>query len=269
MKGLIIAAGQGRRLGRLTSDSPKCLIEVNGISIAQRILNQMSDAGVVDFAIVRGYLGHKFEFKNVRYFDNSEYSQNNILHSLMFAKEFLVESLENEESLIISYSDIVFEKTMIKRINKSENEITLLCDQYWESKYSGRTLHPKTEAELVIVDKSNHVRQIGKLFDEVFINSLNRETKVAEFTGLFFLKPSGIALLLNSFNKLSSLIELSEPFGRSHNFQNAYLSDFFQYLVEEGHKISAIMDSGNWFEIDTEQDLDRANLFFAKNELVC
>lgn len=268
MRGLIIAAGRGSRLGHLTDTSPKCLLKVGGISIVERIINQMSDVGVKKFAIVRGYLGHKFELRNIQYFENFQYSQNNILHSMMCAKDFLIDSLIQNENLIISYSDIVFESVLMKKIAGSRGSISLLCDPDWEVKYSGRTQHPKTEAEIVVANNDNLVVEIGKLFAEKKISSQNSTLELIEFTGLILLKPDGISLVLDAFKEIAAVVQPDEPFGRSNTFQNAYLSDLFQFLVDSGRRVEVTRFIGTWFEIDTEQDLLRANEFFTKNKLI-
>ena len=268
MRGLIIAAGRGSRLGHLTDTSPKCLLKVGGVSIVERIIKEMSDIGVEKIALVRGYLGHKFELRNIHYFENFQYSQNNILHSMMCAKEFLIDSLMQNENLIISYSDIVFESVLMKRIVESKGSISLLCDPDWEVKYSGRTQHPKTEAEIVVANNENLVVEIGKLFAEKKISSPNSTLELIEFTGLVLLKPDGISLVLDAFKEIAAVVQPDEPFGRSNSFQNAYLSDLFQFLVDSGRRVEVTRFIGTWFEIDTEQDLLRANEFFTENNLI-
>ena len=268
MRGLIIAAGRGSRLGHLTDTSPKCLLKVGGVSIVERIIKEMSDIGVEKIALVRGYLGHKFELRNIHYFENFQYSQNNILHSMMCAKDFLIDSLTQNENLIISYSDIVFESVLMKKIAESRGSISLLCDPDWEVKYSGRTQHPKTEAEIVVANNENLVVEIGKLFAEKKISSPNSTLELIEFTGLVLLKPDGISLVLDAFKEIAAVVQPDEPFGRSNSFQNAYLSDLFQFLVDSGRRVEVTRFIGTWFEIDTEQDLLRANEFFTENNLI-
>jgi L-glutamine-phosphate cytidylyltransferase len=48
-KTIIIAAGMGSRLRPLTSDKPKCLLEVNGKTILDRQLEAMRGCGIRDF----------------------------------------------------------------------------------------------------------------------------------------------------------------------------------------------------------------------------
>jgi choline kinase len=43
MQAIILAAGMGRRLGDLTKDNTKCMVEVNGVTLIERMLNNYPD----------------------------------------------------------------------------------------------------------------------------------------------------------------------------------------------------------------------------------
>ena len=55
MKAIILSAGQGSRLGHLTDDKPKCLIEFNGRSLLDRQLDALAANGVSEAVIVTGF----------------------------------------------------------------------------------------------------------------------------------------------------------------------------------------------------------------------
>ena len=42
MQAIILAAGMGKRLGELTKGNTKCMVNVNGISLIDRTLTQLS-----------------------------------------------------------------------------------------------------------------------------------------------------------------------------------------------------------------------------------
>src|SRR5688572_12693661 len=56
---VVLAAGTGSRLRPLTDSVPKCLLEVGGRSILDRLLADLAEAGVERAVIVTGYLGPK------------------------------------------------------------------------------------------------------------------------------------------------------------------------------------------------------------------
>lgn len=59
MQAIILAAGMGRRLGELTKNNTKCMIEVNGISLIDRLLTQLSHLKLNKIIIVTGYESEK------------------------------------------------------------------------------------------------------------------------------------------------------------------------------------------------------------------
>ena len=55
MKAIILSAGQGSRLGHLTDDRPKCLIEFAGKSLLDWQLDTLAANGVDDVVVVTGF----------------------------------------------------------------------------------------------------------------------------------------------------------------------------------------------------------------------
>ena len=41
MQAMILAAGMGKRLKELTSNATKCMVEVNGVTLIERMLSQL------------------------------------------------------------------------------------------------------------------------------------------------------------------------------------------------------------------------------------
>ena len=61
MKAIILSAGQGSRLGHLTDDKPKCLIEFGGRSLLDRQLDALAANGVDDVVVVTGFRDDQIE----------------------------------------------------------------------------------------------------------------------------------------------------------------------------------------------------------------
>ena len=55
MQALILAAGMGKRLKKLTSNNTKCMVKVNGVTMIERMLNQIDKRGVSRIIMVVGY----------------------------------------------------------------------------------------------------------------------------------------------------------------------------------------------------------------------
>ena len=65
MKAIFIAAGEGSRLGNLTKDLPKPLVDINNKSIIERQISLLRKDNVNDIVVVTGYKKEKFTFKNI------------------------------------------------------------------------------------------------------------------------------------------------------------------------------------------------------------
>ncbi len=58
---VLLAAGTGTRLQPLTLDAPKCLTEVGGIPILQRLIENLREQGFKRLVIVTGHLRDRIE----------------------------------------------------------------------------------------------------------------------------------------------------------------------------------------------------------------
>ena len=105
MQAIILAAGMGNRLGELTKDNTKCLVKVNGISLIDRVLTQLSVINLSRVIIVVGYQGKKLQeylgdsYKGItlKYIENPIYDKTNNIYSLSLAKQ----ELQEDDSLLI------------------------------------------------------------------------------------------------------------------------------------------------------------------------
>ena len=57
MQALMLAAGMGKRLGKLTKDNTKCMLPIEGKTLIERSVEALLDAGVTKMTIVVGYKG--------------------------------------------------------------------------------------------------------------------------------------------------------------------------------------------------------------------
>ena len=60
-KGMNLAAGFGTRLGTLTKDMPKCLVDINGKPMLQHVIEKFINSGITSIAINVHYLADKIE----------------------------------------------------------------------------------------------------------------------------------------------------------------------------------------------------------------
>ena len=249
-KCLIIAAGLGSRLKKHTQNLPKCMLNFGGKTLLQRQLDAYKDVGIDDISLIRGYKKEKIKYKGIRYFENTDYKNNNILNSIFYAEKII------NGNIVISYSDILFDSSVVQRVLDSDHDISVAVDIDWRGYYVGRKDHPISEAENVIFNSNNEVKKIGK------INKGNEEVH-GEFIGMIKLSNHGTKIFKEHFNRLKK-IYWNKPFQRAKTFQKAYLTDFIQELVDIGIKVHCVIIESGWKEIDTVEDYKKALAGFNK-----
>lgn len=93
MNAIILAAGLGSRLKPLTKEVPKPLVKVNGLSLIERQIYLLKEAGICEIIIVIGYMSDKFKFLekkyNVKLIYNNKYKEYNNIYSLYLAQDYL------------------------------------------------------------------------------------------------------------------------------------------------------------------------------------
>lgn len=240
-KAIILAAGLGSRMKHMTESLPKCMaIQLNGKTLLQTQLEMLRKAGIPDIVVVRGYAGDKINYPKIRCIWNRDYANNNILESLMCAAD------ELDGNVIVSYSDIWYEDSVVKKLMRSDKDIAIGVDIDWKDYYEGRKEHPIEEAENVIFDSDNHVIKIGK------IGALGVEVH-GEFIGMIKLTSRGCALLKEHYRRAQKLYA-DKPFQRAKNFRKAYLTDLLQDMADLGVPIHCEIIGSKWKEIDTIED---------------
>ncbi len=250
MKVIFLAAGNGKRLGNLTETIPKCLLKVNGKSILERDMDSFLKNKINDFIVITGPNHEKFNFQNIHYIQDLNYEEHDVLGTLMKARHFL------NNDVIISYTDIIYDESIIKSLVNFSGDVGLAVDMNWKDAYVGRTDHPEDEAANILL-KNNSILNIGhdtKKFGKY------TDDMIGEFLGIMKLSKNGVKLLLERYEKLEN--SSTPQFHESRSFENGYIVDLIQDMINHGIKISPVKISGNWCEIDTLQDLENAKKKF-------
>src|SRR5205823_15092450 len=106
----------GRRLGKLTEQSTKFMVRLNGRPLASYTLDALVEAGIERVVLVvghgadelRAFVGDAYRGVPVVYVVNPDYATTNNIQSLLLARE----QLEQDDTLLLE-SDIVFEPSIL------------------------------------------------------------------------------------------------------------------------------------------------------------
>jgi len=249
MNAIILAAGEGSRLQPETTNIPKVMVKLFGKSLLEMQIDVFKKCGINDISIVTGYLADKITFPSINYFKNENYSSTAGNESLFCAKEKL------QDSTIITYGDLVFEKAVIEQVIDFKGDIGIAVELDWKLHYGGRTLHPMSEADNVMFDKEGNILEIRK-------NIQKPNSKIGEFVGIVKLSKKGSSILLKKFYELQKSHN-----GRFHNapsLKQAIIPDMIQELIDSEINVEPILILGKWCEVDTPQDLEIAQKIFGE-----
>ena len=244
MQAVILAAGMGKRLKELTKDRTKCMVEVNGVTLIDRMLHQIEAHKLSRIVIVVGYEGEKLidyiETLNIKtpitYINNPIYDRTNNIYSLALAKDYLC----SDDTLLFE-SDIIVEDSVIDLLLNDKRETLALVDKY-ESWMDGTCvkLRDDDSIEAFVSRKDFKFNETNEYFKTVNIYKFSRGFSQTHYVP--FLDAYSKALGNNEYYEqvLRVITMLDEPAIRAKRL--------------DGHL---------WYEIDDIQDLDIASSMFA------
>ena len=125
MKAIILAAGQGSRMGDLTTSKPKCLLKINGRSIIDYQLEALSSAGADEIGLITGYKSSQLAGIADKTFFNDEWDQTNMAYSLTFAHDWL-----SSNECLVSYSDIFYDEAIALSLAEKASPIAIAYDPF-------------------------------------------------------------------------------------------------------------------------------------------
>lgn len=246
MKAIIIGAGRGSRLRHETDAVPKTLVPVMGRTMLDFVLDALEEGGFSrkDIVFVSGYAEHVVRKRHpeLTFVRNTDWENNNILLSLLSAREHLT------EGFVSTYADIVYEGDIVKKLVASPHDITLGCDVRWRRRYVDRAQHPETDAEKLRAEGSR-VTELGR--------RIVSEAAAGEFIGVMRLSAAGAARFLSGFDAAAAA-HAGREYREGRTFEKAYLIDLLQQLLEEGTEMHRVDTQGGYMELDTLEDLAHA-----------
>jgi choline kinase len=257
MRGIIIAAGLGTRLRPLTKHLPKCMLPLAGRPLLHHTMAHMRSAGCNEFVVIVGFGAEKIDAGGATIVVNEDFADNNILHSLMCASDFL------NGPVMCSYSDIWVEPKIHRDLTLADGDICLAVDSDWMPYYEGRSEHPLSEAENVFYDSNGSATSLGKHLNPSEAGNL----WCGEFLGLWRLSSRGCKIWREKFFELKNKIGYIDPFQQSEQWQKSYITDYVQELIDQGNLINTALTKRGWAEIDTNQDYERLETLAEKQNL--
>ena len=245
MQAIILAAGMGKRLGELTKSNTKCMVEVNGVRLIDRTLNQLSRLELTRVVIVVGYEGQKLidyigdrysDRLKIEYVENPVYDKTNNIYSLALAKEHL-----QEEDTILIESDLIFDDNMFSLIIDNPYPNLALVAKY-ETWMDGTMVRISEDNDILnfVPKAAFRYEDVDKYYKTVNIYKFSKEFSRTKYVPFLTAYTTAVG-------------------------NNEYYENVLSIITFLNKKELKALPIGNekWYEIDDKQDLDIAEALFA------
>ena len=235
-KAIILSAGQGSRLGHLTDDRPKCLIEFNGRTLLDRQLDALAANGVEEVVVVTGFRDDQIEAAlkrrgdagpRVRTVYNPFYKVADNLGSLFVARE------EIAGDVLVWNGDTLVSEALMARVvgNRDQDGICVTIDR--KEGYDEDDMK-------VVVDDAGRLHAIGKRLDLAKVN--------AESIGLLAFRGAGAQTFRHAIERAIRASEGTTIW---------YLRVIHQ-IAQEAPVWTLDINGHEWGEVDFPEDVESA-----------
>ena len=222
---LIIAGGMGTRMGLKYKNTPKCLLEINNITILERILNHACSLNPAKIIIS---VNHEYQ-KLIEFVNNSKFNEivNFFIEEepLGTAGSLIEISNSNKDKNILSFnSDIIFNLDFNKLINytSSSSKTLTVCTAEYE-----------VEIPYGVLEKNI---------------ILNNDFKIIE-------KPRV------KYNVVAGIYHLKKNSLHSLETKKINMDELIRKINEDSGQVDYFNIGNNWMDIGNEKQLELANKF--------
>lgn len=247
MQAIILAAGMGKRLGEFTKENTKCMVQVNGECIIDRLLSQLSKYTFERVIIVVGYqgdklkrhIGNRYPHLNIEYLENPIYDKTNNIYSLSLAKE----QLQQDDTLLFE-SDLIIDDSILQLLVEDPRPDLALVAKYetW------------MDGTMVCIDKENNI-----------VNFITKAAFRYNEVDKYY-KTINIYRFSKEFSR-TKYVPFLEAYTKAIG-NNEYYENVLRILtLLDGCELKALpITNEKWYEIDDKQDLDIAEAMFAEEK---
>ncbi|PYJ31557.1 MAG: nucleotidyl transferase [Verrucomicrobia bacterium] len=231
-KAVILAAGRGTRMRKLTAEFPKPMIEVRGKPVLQHIIDGLRDAGMGELLVVVGYRadavrdffgdGHHYKI-GIQYVTQT--TQDGTGRVVDLARNFA-----GGRPFILSYGDILVDPMNYKRV---------------------ANLPDNVEA-VVTVTRGEDVSKGGAVFlnERMELLDLREKSQRDELTSPWY--NAGLYAFRPSIFEFTAKLQPS-PRGEYE------LTDAIRDLAQSGKKVQAVELTGEWADVRDPEILAKLN----------
>lgn len=239
---LLLAAGTGSRLEPLTDDAPKCLTEVNGVPILERLISGLAAWDFERLVVVVGHLDDCVrEFVHgstnglsIEFVHSTKYRTTNNVYSLWTAIDAI------QEPFLLVECDLVFDDI-------------LLGGMLQPDKIAVSHVLPWMNGTTVTIDHLGCVTRFHIGGDPAIDEITHKTVNMYSFS-------------LPSWRRVTRRLEQHISSGRVGEY---YETVFAEMVADGSLSFDAVFfDNERWYEVDTLDDLVEAERLFSRHPVL-
>lgn len=247
MQAIILADVQVNNINELKNNNLKCMTEINGVTLIERMLKQLDSYNLDRIVIVDGYLNNLLEQfistlslnTPIQYIYNDKYLETGNIYSIYLAKYFLCET----DFLIID-SNLMLDDQIITDLIKDNRDTIAVIDQY-KSWMTGKTVEMNDKKEIIGFQRNNEINHLT-------LKNSFKTVGIYKFSAQYFKKY--FLPYLETYLKVAGKKESIEIIIDILNIAlNLKVNSYF-------------IKCNRWYAINDIQDIDLASTLFSEDE---
>jgi choline kinase len=206
---ILLGAGRSSRMDAERGDGPKWMLEVQGLSLAQHLVNALHQCDVTEVTLARGPLGGAVQTPSVAYRD--VLASRNMLETLYAVRDAV------HGDVLVLYCDLIVEPRLIASLIEAPGEAAVVVDRRWRSLFSLRADDPLSIAESCSVD-NGLIRDIGQPLRP-------EQVPDAQYVGMMRFSGRMFGELVRLYEQLSHHYA-GKVWRNAKSFETAFMTDF-------------------------------------------
>ena len=248
MQALILADSKKMGLSELVNNNASCMVQINGISIIEKMLRQLDEIDdITKIILVVGYqkkvlieFVYGFCLKtDIVIIENNLYGSAEKLNSVFLAKDYLL-----MDDTVVLNSQLVLGEGLLESVLKSEEECVVVVDSY-KSWMTGRSVSIDENAFIISIEQENSFNEktLLDIYQMVGICKFNRE----------FIKKYYVPSLEAIISVLGDNLEYSAPLNVIAMSKNVHIKAL---------SVNEIL----WREINNVEDVSQTEISLLKDK---
>lgn len=256
MKAIILAAGRGSRLNKYTEELPKGMLSLMGKPLLQWQIETLRNSGIRDIIIVRGYASEKITFSGVRYYENPDWLNTNMVASLFCAAN----EFDGKDDILVCYADTLHEPRVFEQVKKEHFPLSKVIDVDYKEYWTARNGDWRKDSESCTLNPDGSIKEIG---EDGVTDPARLHGRDASST--FISKEMAPKVLLH-YKELKANY-WDTPLIDGKPVRKFNMTNLLQSWINHGWKVMANKIKRGWMEFDTNEDYENAQTWAKTGQL--